>query len=803
MEQYPVYRTPLCTLLIAYSLISQAVAGTMPMRAVPVPKTAAAIVIDGKLDEAAWRNAGRIPSFVEYRGAGDLRNQTEVLLLYDDEALYVAYRCAEKDVSRLKAAITDHDGSLWTDDCAEILLDTKGDRAGFVHLILNPKGTKYDALGEDPYGYNPKWDGAARIGSDGWIAEIRIPFGALGAPVPQPGDSWLGNFCREEQPAGELSCWSATNGSFQAPAKFGEIVFGSLAAGSGREIERSEEALARIEKAAASARISASEALYQAHSSLEAAKSLLPAEGTLTEERYLQIRSLIEKSRTAHGKLSEMVRRSEMGNPEYLIWETTPWRHFSAKEDVSGIRRDASSVRALVLAGQTESKALMVSNLTDETLSARILTSGFPKDSVEILIPTFVRTADGRPFPDALIPPDPIGQLVIPPGETRQIWINIRGLKPGSFEGTITIGPLTASKTDKQVKLAVEVVRPPKSLTAPLGFTWDYLGDAAERGLEKEYVRTMLDHGIRVFLITGLRFMPRPKADDSGKLLEPTDWHRFEREVRLKWKPGRKLYIGLDVWEKADERKIYNGRFDSPGWRIAFKKIIGEMARVLRKLGLSYDDYMVNPVDECIDERYIAIARLIREVDPKVKIVEDTIGGSLEQVKTADKYTDYWTPHFNAYLDPRSAPSIEYLKSTGKPLGFYYYSEGANEKAQDSYGHYLWRFWYAYSRGSNGILGYWTATQHYGDPWNRHQTTADYDPSLFYYGNGCVITGRRWEAWRRGMEDFALIKLCESCGVDKALIGEAVKSVLDAPKDPDAASKARERLTRALAGVAK
>lgn len=792
------HRTLLPTCLIVCLLSARASADVSPQRAVSVPKTASVITIDGKLDEAAWAKAGRISSFVEHKSAGPLSNQTEVLLLHDGKALYLAYKCAEKDMTRIKADTKEHDGSVWNDDCAEIFLDAKGDRAGIVHFILNTRGTKYDALGNDSYGYNPKWEGMAHVGTDGWTAEIRVPFSELGAPVPQPGDSWLGNFCREEQPAGEISCWSATYGSFDAPARFGEIVFGSLVVRARKDIARSEKALAEIEKSVASAKISAPDVVYQASTSLKAAKSLLGARGLLTEAQYLEIASLLAKSGTAQGKLGELVRRAEMGNPDYLVWETTPWRHFSAKEDCSSIRQDTASVRALVLAGQTESKALMVSNLTDETLSARLLLSGFPNESVEILIPTFVRSADGSEFPDALVPLDPIGQLIVPPGDTRQIWINFRCATPGKFEGTITINPLTASKTDKQVKLAVEVVRPPKPLTEPLAFTWDYLGDAAHRGLEKEYVRTMADHGIRVFMISGLHDMPRPKADDDGNLLEPMDWGKFESQVKLKWMPGRKLYITLDVWEKADERRIYNGKFDSPGWRIAFKKVITEMVSALKKLGLSYDDFMVNPVDECIDERYIAIARLVKEVDPKIKLVEDTIGANLDQVKEANKYTDYWTPHFKAFQAESAKPSIDYLKSTGKTLGFYFYSEGANEKAQDSYRHYLWAFWYAYSQGLNGIFGYWTATQHYGDPWNRHQTTALYDPSLFYYGNGCVISGRRWEAWRRGIEDLALLRLCESAGVDKAVISWAVKSVLDAPNDPTAADKARQRLIRSF-----
>jgi len=698
-------------------------------KVVTVPKTQSRINIDGRLSEVAWKTAGMIPEFQEYRGSAALRNQTQVRLLYDDQALYIAYRCKEADISRIRAQVTDHDGSVWDDDCAEFFLDVKADRASFAQFILNTIGTQYDGLGNDFHGFNPKWEGKSVVGRDEWTAEIRIPFSELGVNTPESGDLWLGNFCREEQPAGELSCWSPTMGGFAAPGRFGAIVFGSL------------------------------------------------------EDRIWKETGLVPAVST-----------EEKSRGDYVIWETTPWRHFEAKMDLSKARETAA-IQAIVLEGQTESKAIMVSNLTDKTLSARLLLEGLPQGCVEILIPTFVRTADERPFPDALVPPDPIGQLIVPPGETRQIWLNFKGLKPGKFEGKLTISPLTASKTDKEVKLAVEVVHPLVKPPEPLAFTWDYLGDAVALNLEKEYVQSMVDHGIRVFMISGLRQMPRPNSDDEGNFLEPVDWSNFEREVKLKWQPGRKLYINLDVWEKSAERKIYNGKFDSPGWRIAFKKIIGGMVDELKKLGLSYDDYFVCPVDECIDDRYIAIARLVKEVDPGIKLIEDTIGGSLDQVEEADKYADWWTPHFNAFFAEGNKAQIEYLKSTGKPVGFYFYSQGDNEKAQDSYQHYLWRFWFAYSQGLNGVFGYWTATQHYGNPWNRHQTTAAYDPSLFYPGNGCVITGRRWEAWRRGIEDFALLSLCKSQGIDTS---SPVKSVLDSPNDPDAASHSRDELIKAL-----
>lgn len=763
-----------------------------------MPFTKSAITIDGHINEPAWKIAGAVRSFAQYKGEGKIANQTTVKLLYDNKALYLAFQCAERDMAALKANIIGRDNSVWDDDCVEIFLDPSASRTSFIQFALNTLGTQYDGLGNDSYGFNPKWQGKSSVGPKGWTAEIRIPFNEMGAKTPARGTAWMGNFCREEQPSKELSSWCRTDGSFGAPGSFGEIVFGSFADKLENDIRDLLVKAASLETTAHSLNVDSEHIFPNVRRSVEKECSRLSVGKPVTEADYLAAQSSLAEVSSSLRIAAESIRRAEMGNPEYIVWETTPWRHFAMKEDSSAVRQDTKTISAITLSGQTESRAVMVSNLCAETIEVRVLTSGFPARSVEVLFPMFVRATDGTAYPDALAPSNPASIIVIPPGETRQIWLNIKSSIPGVIHGQITINPLTASKVDKQIAVDVEVVGAPQIIAAPLSFTWDYLGDAEARGLETAYMQTMTDHGINVHLISGLRYMPRPTADDAGNFTEPVDWSRFELEVKLMWRPGRLLYINTDVWEKAAERPIYNGKFGSPGWNTAFKKIMTEMVGELTRLGLSYADYMVCPVDESIDERYITIARLIKEADPKIKIVEDTIGESLEQVKAADQYTDYWIPHFKSYFADSVKLSIDYMKSTGKPVGFYFYSEGSNEKARDSYHDYILDFWYAYSRGLNGVFGYWTATQHYGDPWNRHQTTADYDPSLFYYGTDGVVSGRRWEAWRQGLEDFHLLKTCEASGVDSAVISAAVNRVLDNPHDPNVAAKARETLLRSL-----
>jgi len=59
-------------------------------------------VIDGILDDAAWTSAASIVGLVQVRPFHGEPSPvvTEVLLGYDDEALYVAFRCADDEPER-------------------------------------------------------------------------------------------------------------------------------------------------------------------------------------------------------------------------------------------------------------------------------------------------------------------------------------------------------------------------------------------------------------------------------------------------------------------------------------------------------------------------------------------------------------------------------------------------------------------------------------------------------------------------------------------------------------------------------
>jgi len=200
----------------------------VPIPEAQIPAFSSKPVIDGKLDDAVWQSAARIA--LEYTGLGDEATQpTEVFVGCDAENVYIAYRCHERKMERIKANVTEHDGAVFCEDSVEFFLDIEGQSKDYYQFAMNLLGTKYDARVYDA-GFNPEWQGAAAKEPDAWTAEISLPFSAFKLSSPATGRIWRGNFCRNravkrEGAEAEKMCWSPTYGSFHTPIRFGRLAF--------------------------------------------------------------------------------------------------------------------------------------------------------------------------------------------------------------------------------------------------------------------------------------------------------------------------------------------------------------------------------------------------------------------------------------------------------------------------------------------------------------------------------------------------------------------------------------------------
>jgi len=190
-----------------------------------VPKTVRAVrvatppTIDGTLDEAVWQQAEPITDFHQVRptDGGEPSEETEVYLLYDDDALYIGARLGDSEPDQIAANTLRHGVGIGrTDDRLVVILDPFNSRRSGYRFETNANGVRHEMLYENvsqlEINWDTIWEVAGSIDENGWLAEMAIPFKSL-AFDPE-SDTWGFNFTRSIRRRGEEMAWVSRNRSF-------------------------------------------------------------------------------------------------------------------------------------------------------------------------------------------------------------------------------------------------------------------------------------------------------------------------------------------------------------------------------------------------------------------------------------------------------------------------------------------------------------------------------------------------------------------------------------------------------------
>ena len=143
-----------------------------------------AIVIDGRDDEPAWRDAQLIDAFRQFdpNENASPRYATQARVLFDDRNLYVFVRMFDPRPDSILPLLARRDIRTQSDQI-KIIIDSYHDRRSCYEFASNPAGVKRDYLITNDNSEDDSWDGiwdvAARIDSLGWTAEFRIPLSQL------------------------------------------------------------------------------------------------------------------------------------------------------------------------------------------------------------------------------------------------------------------------------------------------------------------------------------------------------------------------------------------------------------------------------------------------------------------------------------------------------------------------------------------------------------------------------------------------------------------------------------------------
>jgi hypothetical protein len=169
------------------------VAAQSPAHTVSMPRVEAEIVVDGKLDEAVWRQATRLDGFHQYQPVDSrpAEDSTVVLMWYSPTAVHFGILAYDRVPEGVRATVSDRD-NIGSDDQVTIYLDTFNDRRRAYFFGVNPYGIQDDGVRSEG-GFstssgmsgstdrNPDfiWQSKGEKTSFGWVAEIRVPFKSL------------------------------------------------------------------------------------------------------------------------------------------------------------------------------------------------------------------------------------------------------------------------------------------------------------------------------------------------------------------------------------------------------------------------------------------------------------------------------------------------------------------------------------------------------------------------------------------------------------------------------------------------
>jgi hypothetical protein len=186
---------------------------------------AAAVTIDGVLDEAAWTQAALLTGFSQFSPQDGIpaSDSTQVLLWYSPTALYVGIRAFEQH-GPAHATLANRD-KISSDDNVQLLLGTFHDQRQVYLFAVNPLGIQMDGTivesGPTGGGWTPTLSGRAapdlsqdfvfvskgRLTDYGYEVEIRIPFKSLRYQSADQ-QSWDINVVRQVQHSGFEDSWA-------------------------------------------------------------------------------------------------------------------------------------------------------------------------------------------------------------------------------------------------------------------------------------------------------------------------------------------------------------------------------------------------------------------------------------------------------------------------------------------------------------------------------------------------------------------------------------------------------------------
>ena len=431
--------------------------------------------------------------------------------------------------------------------------------------------------------------------------------------------------------------------------------------------------------------------------------------------------------------------------------------------------------------GGYDHAAFVVTNLSKDSQEIFIQPDESPSYAPDLAffqVP-FVKSATVEYIADPLVPIK--DKLTLRSGESKMVFLTAHGLHPGSWENTLKVGTSAYSNT-LPLSLQVSKVALPQQLSLNT-VNWGYLDLKPIRDRKTEAANDLLRHHINVIVIPP-QYIPTADQPSLEKLMRLDEY--------------LKLHIGatkvLFFLNFNDERLLTaNGKypFMSDKWKQWFKKLHTRAVTSAVQAGFQKNNIYMYPYDEINEKdlpRFIELATWAHK-----EIVGIKLYATLNRKESLSALP---------YLDVAQINREDlYAGAISSKKEIWLYGTSENTKSLSPYTYYRLMSWRAFAIGFTGA-GFWN----YADTGSGEYASSAWDDfdgkrpdfSVIYEGDvNTIVSSRRWEAWRMGVEDYELLSMYAKVKGNK-VAKKLAELVVNKPEKVGMADEVRHKIMREL-----
>jgi len=443
------------------------------------------------------------------------------------------------------------------------------------------------------------------------------------------------------------------------------------------------------------------------------------------------------------------------------FWLQNPWLDFSEEKNVKLL--SDSPINIYGKSNEKETICIGMYNNTNGDRKITIDTTGSNNgtNAISVRQVLAVQAFSGNYVHDPLI--DIINnEIIIGSKKTTYIWFTVDLAKYETGKHKININIMEKNNSGslklRDVDLNLHVYNATGDSNKLSAINWAYSDNFPIWKNRQLAYADLKAHGVNIFVlppraIPGINLDGEWEGERKQKMVSMLDLYKKDGMILffLGWSVNKNP---LGITNKNNTLDIHN--------KNRLKEWLVNLSVFLKSRGYKYDNWALYPVDE-FNKSSLSLLKqvleIVKETDLNIQTYvnpSDTKSRKkmldIEDLESIEDYVDIWQPRLGFAKDSAATYFSGY-----KGKWWIYHNPTSPAKASSPFYDYRMISWWAWKLGASGV-GFWS----YDDTskssaWNDFDSKRP-DWAVVYEGDNAIVSSRRWEAFREGLEDYELLQ---------------------------------------------